>query len=474
MIRSLSIPALLSATALLIAPIRATAVTPLTTVRVAQGLSLPLFVTHVPGDFGRVFIVEKTGRIKILNLQTGLVLGTAYLDVSSLISTSGERGLLGLAFHPNYASNGFFYVNYTDTSGDTVIARYTVSGSPATSNVANAGSAFIVLTIDQPFSNHNGGWLGFGPNDGYLYIAMGDGGSSCDPGQRAQDITSMLLGKMLRIDVDSGSPYGIPPDNPFVGVTGDDEIWAYGLRNPFRCAFDSANGDLYIGDVGQGEIEEIDYQPASSAGGENYGWDCMEGSACSLASSGCTPSGCTCNASGLLLPIHEYDHSEGNVVTGGEVYRGCAVADLDGTYFFADEGSDEIWSFRVVSGVKQDFQVRTSELAPGGGLDLQTIASFGTDAFGEVYLCDLVGGEVFKIVPDTAGPALDCNANDSEDACDIRSGASTDANEDGIPDECAQQSIPTASARGLAALTLLLVAAGAFVLARRARASRHA
>ncbi len=465
---SRAILGLLAAAALILLPLTANAVTPLKTIRVASALSQPVFVTHVPGDFSRLFIVELGGQIKIMTLPALTVLGTPYLNLSGIISTGGERGLLGLAFHPNYASNGFFYVNYTNTSGDTVVARYQVTGSPATSNVANSGSASILLTIGQPFANHNGGWIGFGPNDGYLYIATGDGGSFCDPGQRAQDITNELLGKILRIDVDSGSPYGIPPSNPFVGVTGDDEIWAYGLRNPFRCAFDSATGDFYIGDVGQNAVEEIDYQPASSTGGENYGWDCMEGSDCSSTSSGCGTAGCTCGAMGLKGPIHEYSHALGNVVTGGEVYRGCAIADLASTYFFADEGSNRIWSFRVVGGVKQDFQERTSELAPGGGLSIQTISSFGTDAFGEIYLCDLVGGEVFKIVPNTAGPAQDCNQNGSDDACDVRSGVSADANHDGVPDECAQ-SIPAASSRGLVCLTLLLIAAGAIVLARRAR-----
>jgi hypothetical protein len=466
--RPLAPAGVLLAAALLLSPAIARAAIPLKTIRVASGLTQPLYVTHPPGDFGRVFIVEKTGRIKILDLQTGAVLATPFLNISTLVSGGFEQGLLGMAFHPDYASNGFFYVNYTDTAGDTVIARYTVSGDPATSNVANTTGTQI-LSIDQPFANHNGGWIDFGPNDGYLYIATGDGGSACDPGQRAQDITSQLLGKILRIDVDGGSPYANPPSNPFFGATtGDDEIWAYGLRNPFRCGFDQATGDLYIGDVGQDAVEEIDYQPASSTVAVNYGWDCMEGSACSSAPpSSCSPSACTCNAGSLQLPIHEYGHAEGNVVTGGEVYRGCAVSDLGGTYFFADQGSDKIWSFIVVGGAKTAFQDRTAELAPGGGLNLDSISSFGRDAFGEIYLCDLSGGEVFKIVPNTAGPVADCNANLREDACDIRAG-SADVNSNGIPDVC-EASVPAVSPLGAGVFALILLASGAFAITRSRR-----
>jgi len=394
---------------LAMSPRTSLAQTPLTTTRVASGLNRPLYVTHAPGDFDRVFIVQQSGEILILDLQGGTVRGTPFLDLSGVVSCCNERGLLGLAFHPNYATNGFFYVNYTDSSGDTVIARYQVTGSPATSNTADPLSATTILTIDQPSSNHNGGWIDFGPNDGYLYIATGDGGSFCDPNQRAQDITNELLGKILRIDVDSGTPFAIPPDNPFVGVTGDDEIWAYGLRNPFRCAFDSETGDLYMGDVGQGEIEEIDFQAASSTGGENYGWDCMEGDQCSNVSSGCGTSGCTCNAPALIPPTHQYTHAVGDVITGGEVYRGCAVSDLAGTYFFADFDSNRIWSFFVDSGTVTNFVERTSELDPPGPPSIASISSFGRDAFGEIYICDLFGGEVFKIIPDTAGPD-ECDA----------------------------------------------------------------
>ncbi len=414
----------------------------LTTDTVATGLSRPLYVTHVPGDFGRVFVVEQrvgtgtTARIRIVTLPDHALLPTPFLTVSG-VSTGDEQGLLGLAFHPDYASNGYFYINYTDSGGTTRIVRYTVSGDP---DVADSGSATAVLSIAQPFSNHNGGWMGFGP-DGYLYISTGDGGSANDPGNRAQDITSQLLGKMLRLDVngddfpdDPNKNYSNPADNPFVGETGDDEIWAYGLRNPWRPAFDRATGDLFIADVGQGTWEEINFQPAASTGGENYGWRCMEGNHCT----GLT--GCTCDVDCgnqlLVCPIYEYNHNSDGFscsVTGGYVYRGCAIPDLVGTYFFADYCSDRIKSFRY-DGTISAFTDRTAELDPPGGTTITSITSFGEDAFGELYICDR-GGEVFKIVPvDPQGP--DCNGNGRNDACDIRSGSSTDCNNDGTPDDC--------------------------------------
>jgi hypothetical protein len=235
----------------------------------------------------------------------------------------------------------------------------------------------------------------FGPKDGYLYIGTGDGGSEGDPGNRSQD-PGLLLGKMLRIDVDDGNPYTNPPTNPFYGP-GDplDEIWALGLRNPWRWSFDRLTGDMYIGDVGQDQREEIDFQSAASTGGENYGWRCMEGFRCT----GLT--GCTCNDPGLTLPIYEYTHSVGCAVMGGYVYRGNAVPDLQGTYFFADYCSNKIWSFRYDGTTVTDFMDRTAELAPGGGLSISSIVSFGEDAWGEMYICDSSGGELFKIVPKT-------------------------------------------------------------------------
>jgi len=375
--------------------------TPLTTVRVASPLSSPVFVTHAPGDFQRLFLVEQTGRIKILKNE--VVLPTPFLNLDPISSSGGERGLLGLAFHPDYARNGFFFVDYTDNNGDTVVARYRVSADP---DIADPASATQMLWIDQPASNHNGGWIAFGP-DGYLYMATGDGGGAFDSDNNAQTISGNLLGKLLRIDVDgddfpddAARNYAVPPDNPFVGVVGDDEVWAYGLRNPWRCAFDRLTGELYIADVGQDTWEEIDFQAAGAGAGRNYGWRCMEAFSCTGRT------GCTCDDPSLTLPIHEYIHGGAPFrcsITGGEVYRGCAIPDLHGTYFFADFCSDQIWSFQVVDGTVTEFMDRTAELAPGGGLGISDISSFGTDAAGELYICDL-SGEVFKIVP-AIGPS---------------------------------------------------------------------
>lgn len=360
----------------------------LKTVRVASGLAQPLFLTYVPGDSARLFILEQNSG-KILILKNESILSTPFLNIGSLLSTGGERGLLGLAFHPNYPNNGFFYVNYTNTSGNTVIARYTISANP---DLADPSSAQTVLTIDQPFSNHNGGIIAFGP-DGYLYIGTGDGGSGGDPGNRAQS-GNTLLGKILRIDIDGGSPYAVPPDNPFVGSPDfRDEIWAYGLRNPWRFSFDKQTGDMFIGDVGQNIWEEVDFQPASSNGGENYGWRCYEGNH-AFNTTGCGSS------ADYVFPIHEYSHGSGDCsITGGHVYRGCAMPDMGGTYFFGDFCSGRIWSFKYDGANMTEFTNRTAELAPGSGLAINMISSFGTDIRGEIYILDYGDGEIYKIVP---------------------------------------------------------------------------
>jgi len=368
---------------------------PLSSELVVSGLARPVQVVAAPGDTSRIFIVEQrsgsTGRIRIFNLDTNTLNSAPFLSLT--VSTSSEQGLLGMAFHPNYEQNGYFYINYTASNGDTYIVRYTVSGDP---DLANSSSAYTIMTIDQPYSNHNGGWLGFSPIDGYLYIGTGDGGSGGDPGNRAQDITNQKLGKMLRIDVDGGLPYAVPDSNPFVGVTGDDEIWSYGIRNPWRCNFDRDTGDLWIGDVGQNAYEEITFQPWSSIGGENYGWRCYEGDH-TYNTSGCPSSGT------MVFPVWEYSHSLGCSVTGGAIYRGAAIPSLDGTYFFGDYCTSRIWSFKYDGLNTYDFLDRTSELAPGSG-SIGSISGFGEDANGEIYICDL-GGEVFKIVAEPASGA---------------------------------------------------------------------
>jgi len=366
-------------------------------VRVASGLDQPLYVTSPPGDTSRLFIMEQvTARIKIL--KEGEVLSEPFLDLGPRVSDSGgERGLLGLAFHPNYAQNGWFYVHYTDNDGNTVVARY--QRSPDDPDQAVYDSEQVLLTVDQPFSNHNGGMLAFGP-DGYLYLGLGDGGSANDPGNRAQD-GGTLLGKILRLDVDGGSPYAIPPDNPFVNEPEvRDEIWALGLRNPWRFSFDRETGDLYIGDVGQNAWEEIDFQPADSPGGENYGWRVWEGNHRTGRD------GLSTVVPEVTFPIHEYNHDGGRCsVTGGYVYRGAALPELQGTYFFGDYCSGQVWSFRREGQQVIELQERTEELDPGPDLDLGNLSSFGEDAAGELYLVDISGGEVFKIVPPFPGRA---------------------------------------------------------------------
>jgi glucose/arabinose dehydrogenase len=343
--------------------------------RVITGLTQPVAMTHA-GD-SRLFIVQQSG--KILIDDGTRVLPAPFLDVVSLVSCCGERGLLSAAFHPQYRSNGRFFVYYTDRNGDIVIARYSVSSNP---NVADGGSGTIVLRIPHPVNtNHNGGQLQFGP-DGYLYAGTGDGGSGGDPPNNAQN-TNALLGKLLRLDVDGASPYAIPAGNPFRSGGGRPEIWAYGLRNPWRFSFDRENGDLWIGDVGQNAREEIDLQPATSIGGENYGWRRMEGSHCFNPSTGCSESG-------LTLPVLEYTHAEGCSVTGGYRYRGGRFRRMQGRYFYGDYCSGTIWSgTQQANGTWQTRSVVSTSLS---------ISAFGEDINGELYVADLVGGAIYQLV----------------------------------------------------------------------------
>ena len=359
----------------------------ITATRVASGLNQPVFTGAPAGDPGRLFIVEKSGLIKVLDLNTGQVLATPFLDVSSQILTDGERGLLGLAFDPNYASNGLFYVYLINTSGNTEIRSYHVSANP---NVADAASATPIITVPQPAaSNHKAGWLGFGP-DGYLYAALGDGGGVGDPFHNGQNIND-LLGNVLRLDVhgdafpgDATKNYAIPADNPFVGTAGADEIFAFGLRNPWRNSFDRALGTFYIADVGQDHWEEINIGQK----GANYGWNTFEGP-------DLYPGGDPLTGGPAVAPIYAYDHTVGHSITGGYVYRGEGEA-LQGQYFFADFIQNKVFTLRF-NGSSWVATERTSQIIPDVGT-VNSPSSFGEDARGNLYLVDF-GGEIFKLTP---------------------------------------------------------------------------
>jgi glucose/arabinose dehydrogenase len=350
---------------------------------IATGLTRPLYLTNAGDGSGRLFVVEQGGRI--LTIKDGTLLDKPFLDVSGLVSREAlgsgytERGLLGLAFHPDYKQNGQFFIDYTDQNGNTVVARYTVSADNP--DQADPNTATQLLYVQQPFANHNGGQLAFGP-DGYLYVAFGDGGSGGDPQGNGQNLGT-LLGKILRLDVNTGDGYSIPPTNPFVNNgAARPEIWAWGLRNPWRFSFDRQTGDLYIADVGQNSWEEVDFQPASSKGGENYGWNAYEAT---HVYSGQQP------ASDVVMPILEYDHSNGRCsVTGGYVYRGEQIPDLQGYYLYGDWCAGTLWAaHRDNAG---DWQTAVS-LDTG-----RQISAFGQDEAGELYVVDY-GGAILRLEP---------------------------------------------------------------------------
>ncbi|MFI5294608.1 MAG: PQQ-dependent sugar dehydrogenase [Thermodesulfovibrionales bacterium] len=352
-------------------------------IKVNGGLVHPVDITHAGDDSRRLFVVEQGGRIMII--RADVLLAAPFLDISDRVLSGGERGLLSVAFPPGFATSGRFYVNYTrQPDGATVVARYHVSANP---DIADHLSEERLLVISQPFPNHNGGQLAFGP-DGFLYIGMGDGGSAGDPRKYAQNHGS-LLGKMLRIDVESGTlPYSVPPTNPFVQTLGYlPEIWALGLRNPWRFSFDRQTGDLYIGDVGQNLYEEVDFQPAASTGGENYGWNIMEASHCYLSTS--------CSSAGLVLPVAEYDHTTGDcAVIGGMVYRGQKYPGLQEVYLYGDYCTGRIRGLKKDGGSFQNTILFASPYA---------ITTFGEDESGSIYLSDYKSGSIYRVIETVTG-----------------------------------------------------------------------
>ncbi|MDZ7626550.1 MAG: PQQ-dependent sugar dehydrogenase [Ignavibacteriaceae bacterium] len=350
--------------------------------------SSAVFLTHAEDSTDRIFVVEQAGRIKVFPNNQNASVAKEYLNITDRVSSGGEKGLLGLAFHPDYETNGYIYVNYTNANS-TVISRFQVTNNP---DSADKNSEFQLLTFTQPYSNHNGGWIGFGPNDGYLYIATGDGGSGGDPQNYAQRINT-LLGKILRIDVDGGTPYAIPPTNPFIDSTNVEvrkEIYAWGLRNPWRCSFDPVTGWLFAGDVGQGDWEEIDL----IENGKNYGWRCYEGNHTYNMSG--------CNYPEYIFPVWEYSHSEGYSITGGYVYRGVNVPELFGKYIYADYGTKKVWAL-TYDGITP----------PSNQLLLTAInnpTSFGVDQSNELYIVGF--SNIYRFTPTVTSTENEINLNE--------------------------------------------------------------
>ena len=383
----------------------------------ATGLAFPLYLTHAPGDAAHVFVVELGGRIRTLNAATGEVSPTVLLDVTPIVRRGGDGGLLCCAFDPGFASNHFLYIYYTSEPTHATLARYTVNPSTL---VADPASAFTILRYSRTRIGHNGGWIGFSPADGFLYLSSGDGGvyNNPDPINASQTITNQLQGKMLRIDVHGGDAYpadadrnyAIPASNPFVGIAGDDEIWAYGLRNAWRSSFDAATGDLWMADVGQDTYEEIEVERFGDlpAGGRNYGWRCVEGPQCTGYD------GCPCPLTGVTAPYYVYDHVAGQSITGGYVYRGGAIPELVGKYIFSDFQEPKVFVLTPGGGGGgQGAWVEdvSADLEPFPTPYLTNLCSWGEDAMGELYCVDIYSGRVMKIVPQDVAPPPTCYAD---------------------------------------------------------------
>lgn len=390
---------LLSLTAAAMALTAAAQPQQLSLVNFSSGFLAPCEITHAGDD--RLFVVQQTGKVYIVN-QAGVRNSTPFLDIDPRVGSNGnEMGLLGLAFHPNYKQNGQFFVNYTDNQGNTVVSRFLVSSDP---DLADPNSEIVLLNVNQPYSNHNGGCMKFGP-DGYLYIGLGDGGSGGDPGNRAQNPME-LLGKMLRIDVGDGSQYAIPPTNPYVGsTTTREEIWAIGMRNPWKFSFDRVLGDLWIGDVGQNVVEEIDFWPANATTFPNFGWRCYEASQ-PFNTNGCQP------ANSYDMPIYEFAHSQGNCsVTGGYVYRGARYGNWWGQYFHTDYCGGFMW-WTEPDGFGGWNTTRTTN-----ALSTYNLAAFGEDVYGELYLVGNSNGIIYRLQDTTCTPHAYIPGGDTVRVC---------------------------------------------------------
>ena len=379
----------------------------LSSVLIADGYKKPVFITSYPNNAKLLYIVEQAGLIKLIN--DGKKLSRPFFDINKRVVNPNrpgdERGLLGFAFHPNHTNNGKFYINYMDNDGNTIISEFSTNSELR----ADHKSERIILKLKQPYGNHNGGDIQFGP-DGYLYISIGDGGKAGDPLNAGQDLSS-LFGKIIRIDIEQ-KPYGIPKSNPFFGQKDKrEEIWAWGLRNVWRFSFDKQTGDKYLADVGQNKWEEVNFEPASSKGGLNYGWRIMEANHCYDPKENCP-------TEGLIKPIIEYPNDanhpafafriieelsfsetdvEGCSVTGGYVYRGQKIKSMQGQYIFGDYCSGNIWTLKVVNGKAINFKNRTEEINIGGGEFTTYISSFGQDSDGEIYIIDYNGG-IYKLI----------------------------------------------------------------------------